>query len=85
MDSSGGEGDGYRSHIHGDHERNTEWRFGSPPNYDLVNKLFEEGRTKVMTSLPAEDDAMMLTLSLSLSLTHRYGKQGPWKRECSTW
>lgn len=42
------EGDKYRSYIHGDAEKNTEWRFGSPPNYDIVNKLFEEGRTKVI-------------------------------------
>ncbi|XP_042431299.1 pathogen-related protein-like [Zingiber officinale] len=40
-------GDKYRSHIHGEDEKDTEWTFGAPPNYDVVNKLFEEGRTKV--------------------------------------
>lgn len=42
--------DKYRSHIHGEDEKDTEWRFGAPPNYDIVNKLFEEGRTKVISS-----------------------------------
>ncbi|KAK9199480.1 hypothetical protein WN944_014671 [Citrus x changshan-huyou] len=37
----------YRSYLHGEEEKNTKWRFGSTPNYDVVDKLFEEGRTKV--------------------------------------
>lgn len=45
-------GDEYRSFIHGEGEKNTQWRFGSPPDYDLVNKLFEEGRTQVKPSPP---------------------------------
>lgn len=40
-------GDKYRSYLHGEEEKNTKWRFGSAPNYDVVDKLFEEGRTKV--------------------------------------
>lgn len=47
MASSVVEGDKYRSYLSGDDEKNTEWRYGAPPNYDVVNKLFEEGRTKV--------------------------------------
>lgn len=47
MGSSTGVGDKYRIHIYGDDEKNTTWRYGAPPNYDLVNKLFEQGRTKV--------------------------------------
>ncbi|XP_047341045.1 pathogen-related protein-like [Impatiens glandulifera] len=39
--------DKYRSHIYGEGEKNTKWRYGAPPNYDAVNKLFEEGRTKI--------------------------------------
>ncbi|XP_077249832.1 pathogen-related protein-like [Tasmannia lanceolata] len=39
-------GDKYRYHIYGEGEKNTQWRFGAPPNFDAVNKLFEEGRTK---------------------------------------
>jgi hypothetical protein len=41
-------GDKYRSFIHGEGEKNTVWRLGAPPNYDVVNKLFEEERTKVL-------------------------------------
>lgn len=46
MASSVGEGDKYRYHLDGE-EENTEWRYGAPPNYEVVHKLFEEGRTKV--------------------------------------
>ncbi|XP_047341044.1 pathogen-related protein-like [Impatiens glandulifera] len=41
------EEDKYRSHLYGDGEKNTKWRFGAAPNYEAVNKLFEEGRTKI--------------------------------------
>ena len=44
-----GSKDAYRSYLDGEEERNTKWRFGAPPNYDLVNKLFEQGRTKVQS------------------------------------
>lgn len=39
--------DKYRTFLHGDAEKNTKWKFGARPNYDVVNKLFEEGRTQV--------------------------------------
>lgn len=38
----------YRSFIYGEDEKNTTWVFGAPPNYDVVDKLFEEGRTQVI-------------------------------------
>lgn len=41
-------GDKYRSYLSEEEKKNTKWRFG-PPNYDVVNKLFEEGRSKVGT------------------------------------
>ena len=49
MSTSSGttQGDKYRSYLDGEEEKNTKWRFGAAPNYDVVNKLFEEGRTKV--------------------------------------
>ena len=40
----------YRSFLSEEEVKNTKWRFGVP-NYDVVNKLFEEGRTKVSLSL----------------------------------
>lgn len=49
MASSGiDKGDDYRYYLHGEEEKNTKWRYGSPPNYEVVNKLFHEGRTKVL-------------------------------------
>lgn len=39
----------YRSHLNENDVKNITWRYGSPPNYDAVDKLFEEGRTKVYT------------------------------------
>jgi len=53
--------DRYRSFLH-DEPDNIEWRHGGPPTYDVVNKLFEEGRTKVQQPPPYP-----LTLFPSLS------------------
>lgn len=40
--------DKYRSFLHEDAKNdNIVWRHGAPPTYDDVNKLFEQGRTKV--------------------------------------
>lgn len=50
MEFSGFDGDKYRSYLSEEEKKNTQWRYG-PPNYDVVNKLFEEGRTKVLTKL----------------------------------
>lgn len=50
MEFSGFDGDKYRSYLSEEEKKNTQWRHG-PPNYDVVNKLFEEGRTKVLTKL----------------------------------
>ena len=41
-------GDPYREHLVGDAEAKTAWRHGGPPTYDVVNALFESGRTKVI-------------------------------------
>ena len=40
-------GDKYRTILKEEVE-NTHWRHGGPPIFDAVNKLFEEGRTKVV-------------------------------------
>ncbi|XP_004231587.2 pathogen-related protein-like [Solanum lycopersicum] len=42
--------DKYRRFLHEDHvaaAETMEWRHGSPPIYDSVNNVFEQGRTKV--------------------------------------
>lgn len=52
--------DKYRSFLH-DEPDNIQWRHGGPPTYDDVNKLFEEGKTKVEQPHPL----ILLLLSLS--------------------
>jgi hypothetical protein len=52
----------YRSFLHGEGERNTKWKYGAPPNYDVVDKLFEEGRTKVSLSLSLSHDVLNLLM-----------------------
>ncbi|KAG5019155.1 hypothetical protein JHK87_015010 [Glycine soja] len=47
MASSSVREDKYRPFMREDSEKNIKWRYGAPPNYDVVNKLFDEGRTKV--------------------------------------
>lgn len=45
-------GDKYRSILSEEAEnKDIHWRHGGPPIFDAVNKLFEEGRTKVVYSL----------------------------------
>ncbi|GKA39706.1 hypothetical protein Tco_0732257 [Tanacetum coccineum] len=43
----GSDVDMYRCFMSGEGEKNTKWKLGVPPNFDVVNKLFEEGRTKI--------------------------------------
>lgn len=53
-------GDKYRSFMF-DEENPIQWRdHGCPPNFDSVNQLFEQGRTKVLS----------LSLSVYMHLTH---------------
>lgn len=43
--------DKYRSFLSSDDPNTTiQWRHGGPPTYDSVNLLFEQGRTKVITT-----------------------------------
>lgn len=81
--------DKYRSFLY-DEADNTEWRYGGPPTYDVVNKLFEEGRTKVRM----DDDHLEKWIYIlnfypsaslvinKLNLFYRNGQKGPWKRQC---
>ena len=52
----------YRSFLSEEEVKSTKWRFGVP-NYDVVNKLFEEGRTKF--SLPFSPFFSVCVISLS--------------------
>lgn len=46
----GSDVDKYRCFMSGEGEKNTKWKLGVPPNYDAINELFEEGRTKVLNT-----------------------------------
>ncbi|KAI9113261.1 hypothetical protein K1719_015786 [Acacia pycnantha] len=64
-------GDSYRTFLHGDAEKTTKWRFGAPPNYDVVNKLFEEGRTKVWPPGSMEEKVQTLLKNWEMELFHK--------------
>ncbi|PSS31731.1 Pathogen-related protein [Actinidia chinensis var. chinensis] len=73
MSTSSGttQGDKYRSYLDGEEEKNTKWRFGAPPNYDVVNKLFEEGRTKTWLPGSLEEKVQNLVKSWEMELFHK--------------
>ncbi|MBA0765024.1 hypothetical protein Gotri_014287 [Gossypium trilobum] len=68
---SGMEGDKYRSYLHGEGELNTNWRYGGPPNYDIVNKLFEDERTKVWPPGSLEEKVQNLVKSWEMEIFHK--------------
>ncbi|CBI19976.3 pathogen-related protein [Vitis vinifera] len=70
MASSVGEGDKYRYHLDGE-EENTEWRYGAPPNYEVVHKLFEEGRTKIWPAGSLEEKVQNLVKTWEMEMFHK--------------
>ncbi|XP_068325296.1 pathogen-related protein-like [Pyrus communis] len=71
MASLGVEGDKYRSHLTGDGEKNTKWNFGATPSYDVANKLFEEGRTKIWPPGSLEEEVQNLVKTWEMELFHK--------------
>ncbi|KAK9269950.1 hypothetical protein L1049_025523 [Liquidambar formosana] len=69
MASSVAEGDKYRSYLHGEAE-DTKWRYGAP-TYDVVNKLFEEGRTKIWPPGSLEEKVQNLVKSWEMEIFHK--------------
>ncbi|KNA04899.1 hypothetical protein SOVF_195400 [Spinacia oleracea] len=67
--------DKYRSFMYGDGEKNTKWVFGAPPNYDVVNKLFEQGRTKIWPSGSLEEKVQNLVKTMEMELFHKANPQ----------
>jgi len=65
------EGDKYRSYLSGEGEKNTQWRYGGPPNYDVVNKLFEEGRTKIWPPGSLEEKVQNLVKTWEMEMFHK--------------
>ncbi|XXG60814.1 hypothetical protein AAC387_Pa04g2632 [Persea americana] len=64
-------GDKYRSHIHGEGEKNTKWKYGAPPNFDVVNKLFEEGRTNVWPKGSLEERVQAIVKTWDMEIFHK--------------
>ncbi|KAH7510877.1 hypothetical protein FEM48_ZijujUnG0075600 [Ziziphus jujuba var. spinosa] len=71
MVSSGVETDKYRSYLYGEGEKSTKWRYGAPPNYDIVNRLFEEGRTKIWAAGSLEEKVQNLVKTWEMEMFHK--------------
>lgn len=71
MASAEAGGDKYRSFMYGEGEKNTVWRHGAPPNYDMVNKLFEEERTQVWPEGSLEEKVQRLLKTWEMELVHK--------------
>ncbi|KAL8167612.1 hypothetical protein V2J09_009111 [Rumex salicifolius] len=65
-------GDKYRSLLNEErHNKNIHWRHGSPPIFDSVNKLFEEGRTKVWPEGSLEETVQNAVKAWEMELSHK--------------
>ncbi|EFJ11894.1 hypothetical protein SELMODRAFT_125190 [Selaginella moellendorffii] len=64
-------GDEYRSFLHGDTEKDTVWRLGEAPEYDLVNRTFRSGRTKDWKPGSLEETVQHLVKTWEMELTHK--------------
>ncbi|CAM9001520.1 unnamed protein product [Rhodiola kirilowii] len=71
MNSSSEKTDKYRSFLYGKGEVNTVWRYGQTPNYDVANKLFEEGRTKVWPEGSLEEMVQNLVKTWEMESFHK--------------
>lgn len=60
--------------MRGDEEKNTKWRYGVPPNYDVVNKLFEEERTKVWPVGSLEERVQSLVKNFEMEMFHKISR-----------
>ncbi|XP_027337206.1 pathogen-related protein-like [Abrus precatorius] len=63
--------DKYRPYLREDSEKNIKWRFGTPPNYDAVNKLFEDGRTKEWPVGSLEEQVQTLVKNWEMEMFHK--------------
>ncbi|KAL2232277.1 pathogen-related protein-like [Sesamum indicum] len=70
MATSGVGGDKYRSYLTEEELKTTQWNAG-PPNYDVVNRLFEEGRTKVWPVGSLEEKVQNLVKTWEMELVHK--------------
>ncbi|KAK9072643.1 hypothetical protein SSX86_009078 [Deinandra increscens subsp. villosa] len=64
----GSDVDKYRCFMSGEGEKNTTWRKGAPPNFGIVNKLFEEGRTKIWPEGSLEEQVQNLVKTWEMEM-----------------
>lgn len=62
--------DKYRSYLSKEEIENTSWISG-PPNYDLVNELFEEGKTNTWPEGSLEEKVQRLAKTFEMELVHK--------------
>nr|XP_043614176.1 pathogen-related protein-like [Erigeron canadensis] len=67
----GSDVDKYRCFMSGEGEKNTIWMEGAPPNYDAVNKLFEEGKTKIWPPGSLGEQVQNLVKTWEMELVHK--------------
>lgn len=61
----------YRYFLDAENVKNVQWRFGTPPNYDVVDKLFEEGRTKVWPAGSLEEKVQNIVKTWEMEMFHK--------------
>ncbi|KNA04900.1 hypothetical protein SOVF_195410 [Spinacia oleracea] len=71
MESASEKTNKYRSFMYGEGEKNTKWVSGAPPNFDIVDKLFEEGRTKIWEVGSLEEKVQNLVKTMEMELFHK--------------
>ncbi|KAJ3695138.1 hypothetical protein LUZ60_000515 [Juncus effusus] len=64
-------GDKYRSYLVGEGEKETQWRHGGAPTYDLVNNLFELERTKEWPKGSLEEIIQNAIKTWEMELSHK--------------
>ncbi|XP_076899260.1 pathogen-related protein-like [Bidens hawaiensis] len=67
----GSDVDKYRCFLSGEGEKNTTWKYGAPPNFDAVNKLFEEGRTKIWPKGSLEEQVQNLVKTWEMEMFYK--------------
>ncbi|XP_049404056.1 pathogen-related protein [Solanum stenotomum] len=66
--------DKYRQFLHEDQAAaagTIQWRHGDPPSYESVNKLFEQGRTKVWPEGSLEETVQNAIKSWEMEFSHK--------------
>ncbi|KAK1356793.1 pathogen-related protein-like [Heracleum sosnowskyi] len=71
MASGGTNGEKYRSFLDAENVKDVHWRFGAPPNYDVVNKLFEDGQTKIWPAGSLEEKVQNLVKTWEMEIFHK--------------